>query len=174
MHVLVVTGASGAGKTTAVRAIEARALTGVRCFYFDSIGVPTPEEMRCDDCGGEEWQLRATRWWLNELDKLDSAIRIAVLDGQTRPSYIIEAAKSVSRTVETVLLDCAQSERERRLHEGRGQPELVTDEMNSWAAYLRGQADALGLPIVDTSRLAPPAVADRLVEVVIRILAVSA
>jgi ABC-type glutathione transport system ATPase component len=40
---LFVVGASGAGKTAAVRAIEARALPGVRCYYFDTIGVPTPE-----------------------------------------------------------------------------------------------------------------------------------
>ncbi|HEY6457760.1 MAG TPA: hypothetical protein VIY90_21000 [Steroidobacteraceae bacterium] len=162
------------GKTTAVRAIEARTLAGVRCFYFDSVGVPTAEEMRRDHGGGEQWQSWATRWWLAELDKLNPEIRVAILDGQTRPSYIIEAAKSVSRTVEIVLLDCRQSERERRLHEGRGQPELVTDEMNSWADYLRRQADALRLPIVDTTRLATQAVADRLVEVVDRLLALPA
>jgi type II secretory pathway predicted ATPase ExeA len=38
--ILVVTGASGSGKTTTVRALEARALPGVRCYYFDAVGVP--------------------------------------------------------------------------------------------------------------------------------------
>ena len=33
---LVVTGASGAGKTTLVRALDARRLDGVRCYYFDA------------------------------------------------------------------------------------------------------------------------------------------
>ena len=40
VSVLVVTGASGAGKTASVEALAARALPGVRCFHFDSIGVP--------------------------------------------------------------------------------------------------------------------------------------
>ena len=38
-----------------------------------------------------------------------------------------------------------------------GGPELITSEMAAWAAYLRGQADALALPIVDKSRLDPAA-----------------
>ena len=35
----------------------------------------------------------------------------------------------------------------------RQQPELATPEMASWQSYLRGQADALGLPVLDTSEL---------------------
>jgi hypothetical protein len=169
MHILVVTGASGAGKTAGVRALEARNLQGVRCFYFDSIGVPTAEEMRREHGGGEQWQAWATRRWLLELDQLDPTVRVAVLDGQTRPSYV--AATTVDRTVHTVLLDCRSEERERRLCEGRGQPELATNEMTAWAAYLRGQADALGLEVVDTSLLPPPAVADRLAAIISQLLA---
>ena len=40
---LFVVGASGAGKSAAVRALEARGMPGVRCYGFDSIGVPTRE-----------------------------------------------------------------------------------------------------------------------------------
>ena len=40
-RLLVVTGASGAGKTATVQALDARAVPGVQCFHFDSIGVPT-------------------------------------------------------------------------------------------------------------------------------------
>jgi hypothetical protein len=38
--------------------------------------------------------------------------------------------------------------------------------MDSWAAYLRGQADALGLPIVDTTALTVDEAALRLETVV--------
>ncbi|WP_460204350.1 hypothetical protein [Scytonema sp. NUACC21] len=38
---LVVTGASGAGKTTVVREVEALGLFGVSCYYFNSISVPS-------------------------------------------------------------------------------------------------------------------------------------
>jgi adenylylsulfate kinase-like enzyme len=46
--ILVVTGASGSGKTAAVRALDARDLPGVRCYYFDTVGVPSREEMERD------------------------------------------------------------------------------------------------------------------------------
>jgi hypothetical protein len=36
--------------------------------------------------------------------------------------------------------------------------------MDSWAAYLRGQADALGLPIIDTSRLTLQGAVDALAD----------
>ena len=166
MHILVVTGASGAGKTTAVRALEARALPGVRCFHFDSIGVLSDDEMRREHGSGEQWQAWATQRWLRELDRLDSDVHVAVLDGQTRPSFVATAAASVGRKVHTVLLDCAPDERNARVRHGRGQPELASNDMTAWAAYLRGQADALGLPVIDTSRLSPSAVADRLAEII--------
>jgi hypothetical protein len=35
--------------------------------------------------------------------------------------------------------------------------------MDSWAAYLRGQADALNLPVIDTTSLDIDAVVDALV-----------
>jgi hypothetical protein len=76
------------------------------------------------------------------------------------------AATSLRRRVHTVLLDCDRNDRESRLLNCRGQPELVTDDMAAWAAYLRGQADALGLPVVDTSCLSADAVADRLEEII--------
>ena len=33
----------------------------------------------------------------------------------------------------------------------RGQPDPASEDMERWAAYLRDQADALGLPTIDTS-----------------------
>lgn len=170
MHILVVTGASGVGKTTAVRALDARNLPGVRCFFLDSIGVPSAEVMQREHGGGEQWQLWATRRWLQQLDQLDDSVRIAVLDGQTRPSFVGSAAESLARRVHTVLLDCAHGERDERLRIGRGQPELATREMAMWAAYLRGQADALGLEIIDTTALSADAVADRLCATVERLI----
>ena len=170
MYILVVTGASGSGKTSAVRTLEARGVPGVGCFYFDSIGVPSPEAMQRDHDGGEQWQAWATRRWLLQLDQLDSTIRVAVLDAQTRPSFVESAsAECRRRQVRTILLDCERSERERWLHTERGQPELATTEMALWAAYLRGQADALALRVVDTSRIDPIAVTNRLVEIIERL-----
>jgi hypothetical protein len=65
--ILVVTGASGAGKTPAVRRLEARGRPGVRCFYFDSIGVPSEEVTLVDS------PLRNTYWKLVRLSETPGA-----------------------------------------------------------------------------------------------------
>ena len=40
-----------------------------------------------------------------------------------------------------------------RLTHKRKQPELLTNDMKNWLAYLRNQALDLGVPIIDTSFL---------------------
>jgi len=150
---LVVTGASGAGKTTLVRGLAARVLPGIRCHQFDSIGVPTPEEMARRYGSGEEWQRAMTVRWVERLAAETAPGALAVLDGQVRPSVVLGAlAATPVPVVEILLVDCAPESRERRLGD-RGQPELATPEMSAWAAYLRGQADALDLPRLDTTDL---------------------
>jgi hypothetical protein len=56
-----------------------------------------------------------------------------------------------------VLVDCDHPERNARLCGARGQPELATARMDAWAAYLRGQADALDVPVIDTTGTDPDA-----------------
>lgn len=150
--VLVVTGASGAGKTTLVRALANREFSGVRCYYFDSIGVPSPEEMLAEFGSGEAWQRAMLDRWMSRLAANEDDGRLLVLDGQVRPSDVIRAFRrhAVTRG-EILLVECEQEIRERRLAESRGQPELASPRMESWAAYLRGQADALGLASLDTT-----------------------
>ena len=45
-RVLVVTGASGVGKTTLVRLVEARGMAGVTFHYFDSVGVEAADALQ--------------------------------------------------------------------------------------------------------------------------------
>ena len=159
-RILVVTGASGAGKTATVRALDARAVSGVRCFYFDSIGVPTAEVMERDYGSGEQWQAAASAAWLARLGALPRDIRLAVLDAQTRPSFVFDAAaRAAPRTVSVVLLDCSSNLR-------AAQPQLANAQMDHWAAYLRGQADALGLTVIDMSILTITEAAEKLEQVV--------
>ena len=163
--ILVVTGASGVGKTTLVRGLEARNLPGISCHYFDSIGVPSLEVMERDFGGGAGWQEVATRTWIERLSL--RADRVAVLDGQTRPSVVRAAFRRADvRRGAIALIDCAAEERNRRLHVDREQPELASARMDAWAAYLKGQADALDLPIIDTTSLTPEAALDELVVLV--------
>ena len=158
---LFVTGASGAGKTAAVQALEARRLAGVRCCYFDSIGVPSLAEMIRDHGSAEAWQATTTLQWVHRL--VEAPAEVAVLDGQTRPSVIRAALSSAGQpAAQIVLLDCSPEERGRRLGGARGQPELASTQMSMWAAYLRGQADAFGLPVIDTTAQSIEAVAGAL------------
>ena len=163
---LVVTGASGVGKSSAVTALSARARARTNCFFFDSIGVPSPEVIERDFGGGERWQADATKRWIARLSVEGSAGDVNVLDGQTRPSFIraaLESAPSVRSQI--VLLDCDPAVRSARLA-GRGHSDLDTPQMNTWAAYLRGQADALELPVIQTSELSVEEVASAIEELV--------
>ena len=112
---------------------------------------------------GERWQQWATTTWIERLQSLGDDVRVAVLDGQTRPSFVLDAARDASRRrVSVVLLDCADAPREARLIDGRKQPELVTPRMANWAAHLRREADAFNVQIIDTSALSIDDVADRI------------
>ena len=170
-HILVVTGASGAGKSATVSALEARGIPAVHCSYFDSIGVPTIEVMDRDYGGGEAWQAAATATWLARLGNLSEDVRVAVLDGQTRPSFVFAAAaRAAPATVHVVLLDCSADVRAARLRGPRQQPELANVRMDHWAAYLRGQADALKLPVIDTSLLTLTEATEQLEAIVWRLI----
>jgi dephospho-CoA kinase len=150
--IVVVTGASGVGKTTLVRALEQRRLEGITCCYFDSIGVPSAEEMIARFGSPSGWQEAMTRQWVAQLARNADRADIAVLEGQVRPSFVRRAFAEVGVSRgRVVLIDCTHEVRERRLREDRNQPELASRDMAAWAAYLRGQADALDLPVVDTT-----------------------
>ena len=145
-----------------MRALESRALPGVRCHYFDSIGVPPIEIMERDFGSGDGWQAAATAGWVERL-ALEESAEIAILDGQTRPSFIRAAlARTAVRHTRIVLLDCDPRVRTARLAGPREQAELATPRMDAWAAYLRGQVDALELPVVDTTHKSIEAVADEI------------
>lgn len=160
--ILVVTGASGAGKTAAVEALERRSRPDIRCFYFDRIGVAPAEVMERDFGGPEAWQADATKQWISRLASDEEISSVRILDGQTRPSYVRAAlANFVHVRAQIVLLDCSSAIRADRLAV-RGQPGLATPHMDCWAAYLRGQADALDLPVIDTTFLTIEAAADAL------------
>jgi hypothetical protein len=162
--ILVVTGASGSGKTATVQALEARALPGVRCYYFDAVGVPSVETMHRDFGGPEQWQAAMTQEWIDRLTADPDRADIYVLDGQTRPSFVrIAIERTRPAPVQMVLLQCAPAVRQARLAGPRGQPELSSPRMDCWAAYLRGQADALNLPVIDTTDISIDAAADALV-----------
>jgi hypothetical protein len=150
-RLIVLIGASGSGKTSVAEKLEQRPPWTGHTHYFDSIGVPSAEEM-VSYGGGEGWQRWASEIWVRRLGDLQSPLEL--LEGQTRPSYLVPVIAEYPDLDPTILLlDCAPAVRRHRLTEHRNQPELANPTMDTWAVYLRGQADALGLPVIDTSEL---------------------
>ena len=147
---LFIVGASGVGKTAVLEHLCGETDFDASCHFFDSVGVPTPEEREAMGMTGEEWQARATEGWVHRLAADPAAL--AVLEGQTRPSFLLSALERapIPRWA-IVLLDCPTAVRTHRLTALRGQPDLANAQMESWAAYLMGQAHALALPVIDTS-----------------------
>ncbi|HEU0054459.1 MAG TPA: hypothetical protein VFQ39_14830, partial [Longimicrobium sp.] len=139
---LVLTGASGAGKTAVVDALEAMRIPGVGCYRTDSLPVPPTEEMVWRWGGTLEWQDASTAWWIELLLRNDDGVEAAVLEGQLRPHVARLAFERLgARAARVVLVDCDADVRNERLRGPRGQPELISGQMDCWAAYLRGQAD---------------------------------
>jgi hypothetical protein len=103
--------------------------------------------------------------WIERAATNAAGVEIAVLEGQTRPSFIEPVlAPAGIRHARIVLLDCSPDVRAARLHGPRGQPELASARMDAWAVYLRGQADALSARVLETSDISVEAVADALQE----------
>ena len=159
--ILFVTGASGAGKTTAVEHLTGRAEWDDQIHFFDSVGVPSPDDMTEMEKAGRSWQRETIALWVERLAAANEPV--AILEGQMRPSWILAELleyPSIRKTI--LLLDCTDDVREHRLVTLRGQPDLASEGMFRWAAYLKGQADALDSPVLDTSVLSPGAVADEI------------
>jgi predicted kinase len=146
--ILVLTGASGAGKTTLLRALEVIEIPGVACFPCDSVYRELLADVRAD---GEAVQDAILEHWVRQA-LAQSGLKVAVLDTQIRPQKALALLRRLGIAVHRiVLVECEQAEREARLRGPRAQPELVDPQMEHWAAYLRGQADALGLDRIDTT-----------------------
>ena len=145
--IVVLTGASGAGKTTLTLKLNELAIPGVKGFNCDRVKVEIDETADPADR-----QADILRYWIAHLSQPETEIELAVLDTQIRPHRALEVlSEAAVDYAQIVLVDCDPVKRNERLHLDRGQPELANARMDCWAAYLRGQADALELSIIDTS-----------------------
>ncbi|HEX5062174.1 MAG TPA: hypothetical protein VFV99_22545 [Kofleriaceae bacterium] len=148
---LCITGASGAGKTAALCAlrekIEARVLP---TLAFDSLGVPSEGEMQSAWDSPRGWQKAMTYHWVYTAKHVYRTHPLVVLEGSFDPQYAIAACAAHRVRSLVVLLHTDDGVRSDRLGK-RGQPELATAEMTSWASYLQEQTQQLGGVVVDAS-----------------------
>ncbi len=154
-RLLILTGASGVGKTTLVEALKIACddQVGAVFFHFDSVGVPSEEEMIEQHGSGANWQKAQTLAWSNRLLSDNSDRSLVVFEGQMNVDFIVETFdRHRFPNCAVYLIDCEEGEMERRLVEERGQPELATQDMRNWRNLLHQQAKDRGLPIIDTSK----------------------
>jgi hypothetical protein len=148
-----ITGSSASGKTTLLKRVVESTFPALLAYHFDDLGLPSLEEMNAKFGGPEQWQAYNARQWIHKVAQLEPG-SFAILDGQVRPTVILEAADQAGfSALHITLIECSHQERQRRLREERSQPELDKLDMYAWAAYLRGQADALRLEVIDTTPL---------------------
>lgn len=167
MTLVVLFGASGAGKTAIAQAIAAEE-PDVQVAFFDRIGVPSPDEMVRDHGSPDGWQRWATGEWLRRLAPAVAGGAAVLLEGQTRPSFLDEAAADTGTlAVTAVLIDCDDDTRTARLAD-RGQPELADERMACWAEFLRGEAAERALRVIDTSMRGVASCADEVIRLLRR------
>jgi RNase adaptor protein for sRNA GlmZ degradation len=163
MGLIVLTGASGAGKTTIAKAFARRHPTLAQVQFFDSIPVPSLDEMTAQYGSPDEWQrVKTIDWFYRLAVELRSNPNI-LFDGQTRSEFVRQGQKQAHiDDVRIVLVDCDDSTRRDRLTNDRHQPELANDRMMNWARFLRDEASREGETILDTSRLSVDEAVERL------------
>ncbi len=150
---VVLTGASGGGKTTVAQSIEL--LHPEFCvFRFDTIGVPSAEVMATFGTGhqpGGAWQRAMTLQWFQRIAPVLAAGRPVLFEGQMRIAFIHEAVQA-SRIAQAriILVECDDDIRTARLTHDRPQPELANESMMGWSRYLHQEAVEAGYEILDT------------------------
>ncbi|MEM7246534.1 MAG: hypothetical protein AAF533_14375 [Acidobacteriota bacterium] len=126
-------GASGSGKTTAMRSLQER-LPDLVAHDFDEVGVPAGAD--------QLWRHRAAERWLQVVLEHQSEGRDVLLTGQL-PHGELLACPSADQLdgIASCLLDCTDVEerfaRIRGRERGTGS---ATPEMAAWAQWMRGHA----------------------------------
>ena len=152
MGLVVLTGASGSGKTAIAEAITSRYFGHVDVYHFDRVGVPPLEQMIAKYGSGEVWQRATTFEWMARLAAIPPIGHRTLFEGQMRLSFVSEAAAAAGITnYALILVDCDDATRTRRLAFHRGSPDLANTTMMNWAMYLRDEAKQLRCTILDTT-----------------------
>ncbi|HAT7869366.1 TPA: GNAT family N-acetyltransferase [Legionella pneumophila] len=151
--IVLITGASGVGKTTLLKEIEQQyPQETISSHFFDSIGVPSFDDMIQQYGSTEKWQEITTRRWIERLSQIHDK-KLIFLEGQFNPEFALTPLKE--HGIKNYLLICLHTEqaiREHRLSVLRNQPELADIHMNNWALFLKEKTIEMGGVILDSSQ----------------------
>jgi dephospho-CoA kinase len=153
---VILTGASGSGKTAIAREIEANH-PEIVVFRFDTTGVPSAEIMATYGNGyhpGGAWQRAMTLEWFERIASVLRSGRRVLFEGQMRIAFVQEALDAQGITgARIICVECDDATRTARLAHDRRQPELANENMMGWSRYLRQETIAAGYEILDTTAL---------------------
>lgn len=156
MALVIMTGASGSGKTAIAEALELGD-PSITVFRFDSAGVPSPEEMAAFGEGyqpGGAWQRSTTFRWIERIAPIVAAGKQVLFEGQMRIAFIRDALNAAGiENARILCVDCDDATRRKRLIDDRLQPDLASESMMGWASFLRQEALEAGCDILDTTNL---------------------
>jgi adenylate kinase family enzyme len=156
MALVILTGASGSGKTAIAKTIEENH-SSITVLRFDTIGVPSAEVMATfgnDHQPGGAWQRTMTFKWMERIEPLLAEGKTVLFEGQMRIAFIREAlTASKIENARVLCVECDDPTRTWRLTHSRLQPELANERMMAWSRYLHQEALEAGCEILDTTNL---------------------
>lgn len=148
---ILITGASGAGKTILLKEIERKLSSNeISINYFDDIGIPSVEDMVVQHGSCEKWQEAITHRWIDNLIKIEDK-KFVFLEGSFNPEFAVNYLRKLK--IDDYLLFCIdvpREIREERLIKGRNQPDLATQDMENFAQLLKIKTIECGGKIIES------------------------
>lgn len=134
------TGASGAGKTSILKAIESKVSSEPASVnYFDDIGVPSQYEMVMTHGSEANWQDAALSFWIEKLSKTNGK-ELVFLEGSFDPDLLMKyTAQFHLKNFIVVCVDSTRAIREARLRRYRPatQTHLICQNMENFAKLIK-------------------------------------
>lgn len=150
--IITITGASGVGKTSTLKALSKNLPENinVKIFHIDEIVQPNWDEIE----DTKKWQEETTLELVDMLVKTAIKEKVHVLfEGSTDIKFYIQGfEKNNYLDYKILLFDCSQETMKNRLIQ-RGQPELYHSDMIGWLNYLRKEAIERNIEIVKTDNI---------------------
>ena len=161
--IIAITGASGVGKTSALKELSRDSLESetFKVYHFDDMDLPNWDEL--EDL--KKWQKEATIGWIDKIVAIARKENIHILfEGSTEIKFYIQGfEKNDYQNYKILLFDCSEEIMKNRLFQ-RGQPELYHSNMIGWLHYLRNEALERNIEIVETGKLTISKIGHKILE----------
>lgn len=147
--VLIITGASGVGKTSTLKTLSKNLPAHLEIVFFHIDDIINPNWDEIDDT--QKWQEETTLALMEQVVKTAKEENTHVIfEGSVAIKYYIQGLKKQHFSDYKILLfDCSQEIMKQRLI-NRGQPELYQQDMINWLNHLKKDATARDIKIINT------------------------